>query len=228
MLKIQNVIGAAEDKLQQLAARVLQATPPETASNTRSCRRSRNMQVVPRELTSGRWRARVASTMAVIQACNELLHADTNTRPIALQQVVHFTRRCSGADCAPKDAPIYGVRYECLQCAHDFCSACYEGHDPTHVLQFHRTVLPSHAATPSSLWEVLRIDKHEDGHSGRTYRVVWAGNWAPEFVTRESLNNDDLVDRYTHAHTHTHTHTHRHTFTHAHTCTRTCMHINTH
>ena len=89
----------------------------------------------------------------------------------------------------------------------------------------------------ASQWEVLCIDKHEDANSGRTYRVVWAGNWEPEYVTRASLNNNDLVDRhalaYTLTHTHTHNHIHAHTratHTHTHTHTNACarIHICTH
>ena len=148
---------------------------------------------------NGSWSARVDSTIAVIDACFQELDAADNTCPVTLQQVVHFTRRCSGPICVIKDSPIYGVRYECTRCEHDYCVSCYENHDPEHVLHLHRTVLQEHAATAASEWEVLRIDKHADDNSGRTYRVVWAGNWEPEFVTRASLNNDDLVDRHTHA-----------------------------
>ena len=187
LLRINNTHDAAECKLEQLCNRLLQASPPNP-SRRRADRDPDNVRVFDS------WRTRVASTMEVVKACTELLRVDAYTGAVALQQLVHFTQRCSGVACIPHDSPIYGVRYECLQCKQDFCNACYVGHDPTHVLQLHRTVLPCHAATHSSRWEVLHIDKHEDGNAGRLYRVVWAGNWAPEFLTRASLNNNDLVD----------------------------------
>jgi hypothetical protein len=178
----------ARNKLQLLRQSVLGAHPETGRANRRNANGLNN---------TGTWRQRVLNTVNDINTCLALLDESINTAPVTLQQVVHFTQRCSGPSCAREDSPIYGHRYECGRCGVDFCNDCFGQHDPHHVLSLHRAVLPAHAATATSQWEVLSIDSHQDSNSGRLYRVVWAGNWEPEFVTRTSLNNDELVDRHT-------------------------------
>ena len=143
---------------------------------------------------------RISAALALTEVCIDLIHAEVDKaigiKPEGSVVAAPHPPSCDGK-CAVPAAPLLGWRYCCSTCDKTYCVACFNQHSTKHVFTLHHP----DAVEDQPLYALDGVIDHTDSRDGRLYLISWVGDeYDDSLHMKEELNNDYLIEEYTHTH----------------------------